>query len=225
MLAPTTVLNVGPGLMPDFMTAAYFHAILAWPAGDEMVTFHRVSQQMIVGAVRRERMENPQGLDETRARWPQHDWDRLIASSRAKKRPALGHIEKRAQHRMRAAKLGIGLAHNELFGRPAILPPWIAPDSIDSMISLIERETYIADPENVERLVWRKALPIIHLAMATQLMLAGPFESAAVTGLHLQDIEFYRASINLAQVFESVVAAHPKFNIEAEQLTCVRWYE
>jgi hypothetical protein len=122
---------------------------------------------------------------------------------------------------MAAARAAIGKAHEQLFGTPVVLPPTMTATSLDQLCKLIARDTRIADPENVERLVWRKSLPIIHLAMATQLMLV----ERDPIHLDLQDIEFYRTTVHIAGLLEAVVLGHPGFAITPERLTRVRWFD
>ena len=67
-------------------------------------------------------------------------------------------------------------------------------------------------------------LPILHLAIATQITLhRNGFEQ--VNGIDLQDHEFYRTAVRLAQQIEPIIIRHPKINITADRLTQVRWYD
>ena len=126
---------------------------------------------------------------------------------------------------MVAAKIGIGLAHERIFGNPAVLPLSLTALSIDQLTHLVRHEVYITNPENIERLVWRKSLPVIHLAIAVQLMLTGRFKDRSEWGCDLQDVDFYRQAVLLAQALEPVVLNHAKINITSDKLTRLRWYE
>ncbi len=209
--------------MPDFMSGAMFHAILAWPTNRELRSFHRVSDELMAGTLRLSKPASSGARDELDQYWPQHDWRRIEALS-AKRRVAMGGIEKRLRHRMIAAKIGIGLIHLELFGTQVTLPPSLVSLSIDQLSAFVSRETTIDDPENVEKLVWRTSLPIIHLAIATQLILhRNGYQQ--VNEMDLHDHEFYRTAVLLAQQIELIIISHPKINITADRLTQVRWYD
>jgi hypothetical protein len=171
--------------MPDFMSGAMFHAILAWPTSGESRTFHRASHEMMAGTLRLIKHTAPGVIDEVVRAWPQHDWTTLLALS-AKRRVAMAGIGKRLRHRMVAAKIGIGLIHADLFGCSIKLPASLSAVSIDQLARFVQRETTIDDAENVERLIWRTSLPIIHLAIATQLLLVQRPGTEASLGCDLQ---------------------------------------
>jgi hypothetical protein len=214
-------LNLGPGLMPDVATGAMFTAILAWPTAAETHRFHRVSNELIGASVKR--TKDPQIIQDLKSGSPHLDWASIEACSR-KKRPAFGGLEARSRQRMAAARAAIGKAHKQIFGIDAELPPGMTATSLDQLCKLIGEDVSIDDPENIEKLVWRASLPIIHLAMATQLMLAGRHPDPG-QGPDLQDRAFYRDAVRLAQRFEDLVDQHPGFAITRERLTLVRWYE
>lgn len=217
-------LNIGPALMPDFMTGAMFHAILAWPTASDSAAFHKASEELAAAIVRLTEAENPALMREVMANWPQHNWSAIKARSR-KTKPALGYLDKRLKQRMAAARAGIGMSHLQLFDRQAILPPNMTAPSIDQFCKLIRSDVNIDDPENIEKLVWRKSLPIMHLAIATQLLLSGKYSDRAISGCDLQDVDFYRDAVVLAKNLESIVHDHPGLLITRDQLTLVRWFE
>ena len=218
------ILSLGPARMPDFMTGAFFLSILAWPTAEEGVTFDRVSEELAAGVIRASKAGDPNLAQSLIDRWPDFHWSSIVARAR-KRRPALAGLNHRLEQRMAAARAAIGKAHEQLFGTPVVLPPTMTATSLDQLCRLIARDTRIADPENVERLVWRKSLPIIHLAMATQLMLVERHPESNSIHLDLQDIEFCRTTVHIAGLLEAVVLGHPGFAITPERLTRVRWFE
>lgn len=163
-------------------------------------------------------------MREVIASWPQHNWSAIKARSR-KSKPALGYLDKRLKQRMAAARAGIGMTYLQLFDRQAILPTTMTAPSIDQFCRLIRSDVTIDDPENIEKLVWRKSLPIMHLAIATQLHLAGKYSDRAISGCDLQDIDFYRDVVELARQLEPMLHDHPGILITRDQLTLVRWFE
>ncbi len=218
------VLNLGPALMPDFMTGALFHSILAWPTTEEMCNFHRVSEELMAGTIRLTKAEDPGLARSVIVQWPQHNWPSIEARAQ-KPKSALGYLDKRLRQRMAAARAGIGKMHEQIFRIAAVLPPEMTALSIDQLCTLIRGDVSIDDRENIEKHVWRKSLPIVHLAMATQLMLAGKYGDRSKLGCDLQDIDFYREAVRIAQLLESVVHNHPEVSIIHDRLTLIRWCE
>lgn len=217
-------LNIGPALMPDVITGAMFSAILAWPTSSEVVAFHNASEELAARAVRLTKDQNPAVMSELQAGWPQHNWAAIEARSR-KAKPALGYFEKRLQQRMAAARIGIGMTYLQLFGLQAVLPPTMTASSIDQFCKLIRRDVSISDPENIEKLVWRKSLPVLHLAIATQLYMTGKYADRVGLGYNLEDIDFYRDVVELARQLEPMIHDHPGILITRDQQTQVRWFE
>ena len=126
--------------MPDFMTGALVLSILAWPTGAEMAPFHKVSQELMAEVLRQTKRSNPEAIEDQRRLWPQYDWNaRLVRADN--RRMASGSLQKRLKQRMVAAKMAIGLTHDELFGQPARLPPSLTGLSIDQLANLVRRET------------------------------------------------------------------------------------
>lgn len=218
------VLNLGPALMPDFMTGASFHAILGWPTDDDAAGYHRVSNELAAATLRLTNLADPAAIGPVMDQWPQIDWAALDRRAQRPK-PRLGYLRKRLDQRMAAARAGIGKLHDELFDKPAVLPPGMTALSIDQLCALIKSDVMIDDPENVEKHVWRKSLPIMHLAIATQLLLAGRYSEQAEIACDLQDIVFYREAVCLALPLEQVIHEHPDFAITRDKMTLVRWFE
>lgn len=218
------VLNIGPALMPDFVTGAAFHSILAWPTAADCLRFDRAREELMAGAIRLTKEEDPRLARAVMDRWPQIDW-RSIEARAQKPKPNLGYLDKRLKQRMAAARMGIGKMHFEIFNIPAELPPSITALSIDQLSALVRGDVSIDDPDNIEKLVWRKSLPIIHLAIATQLVLAGKFRDRNEIVCDLQDIDFYRECVLLAQLLEMVVHHHPEVAITRDRMTLIRWFE
>tara|TARA_R110002074_G_scaffold150408_1_gene303660 strand:+ start:270 stop:902 length:633 start_codon:yes stop_codon:yes gene_type:complete len=210
--------------MPDFMTGALFHAILAWPTVKETDSYQRISEELMAGVIRLANAEDPVEVQWIKDEWPQFNWPSIEARAQ-KPKSALGYLNKRLTQRMAAAKVAIGKSHEQLFDEPVTLPKGVTSTSINQLCQLIKTDVSIDNAENIEKRVWRTSLPIIHLAMAAQLMLAGKFNDRTEFGADLQDIEFYRDAVHLAGAFELVVANHPEFAVKGDQLTQIRWFE
>lgn len=218
------VLNLGPSRMPDFVTGALFHSVLAWPTFDEASTFDRVCEELIAAVIRSTRAVDANWAQSVVDQWPRFNWPPIEARAQ-KPKPALGYLNKRLTQRMAAARAGIGKMHERLFGIPAIFPPGMTDLSIDQLCALIRSDVSIDDSENIEKHVWRKSLPILHLAVATQLMLAGRYKGRAEFGCDLQDIDFYREAVRIAQLLEQAVHDHPEIAITHDRMTLIRWHE
>ena len=217
-------LTIGPGVMPDFMTGAYFHAILAWPTDRDVQSFHRISEELMADVIRQTRRIEPTLIMDMMQQWPNVDWRAIDLRSR-KPKPAFGYLRTRLNQRMAAARAGIGIVHKHLFGSPATLPPGMSAASIDQLCKLIRSDVNISDIENIEKLVWRKSLPILHLAMATQLLLNGKYGDRAEVGTDLQDLEFYREAVRLGTLLEQTLNSHPGIAMTRDRMTLVRWLD
>lgn len=219
-----TVLNLGPAIMPDFMTGAAFFSILAWPTMKETVSFHRVSEELAADTIRLTNAPDPRSVEPVIEQWPQHDWRSLLVRSR-KPRPATGYLHKRLKQRMAAGRAGLGKTHEQIFGIPAVLPAGMTGLSIDQLCRLIRSDVVIDDPENIEKHVWRTSLPILHLAMAAQLILTGKHGDRAELGCNLQDIDFFREAVRIAGKLEQVVHDHTEIAMTHDKMTLIRWFE
>ena len=215
------ILNLGPAVLPDFATGALINAILAWPTFAEAAHFNQVSEELMAGAIR---ITAPEVIGSITANWPQLNWHSITTRSR-KKRPALGGLQKRLNQRMAAARAGIGMSYEKLFGTAAVLPPGMTALSINQLCQLISGDVSIDDPDNIEKLVWRRSLPILHLAMAVQLLLAARHGDRAASGVNLDDIDFYREAVILGAHFEDLVHEHPGIAITRDRMTLLRWYQ
>ncbi|WP_293879738.1 hypothetical protein [Sphingomonas sp.] len=223
-MQPQLVLSIGPALMPDFMTGSLVHSILAWPIAAETHVFQRVSQELMGGALRLTMSQNYDSALSVMNEWPQVDWAQIRRRAQ-KPKPALCYLHTRLQHRMAASGAAIGITHQQLFGIQAVLPPGMTAPSIDQFCALIKSDVSIDDPENIEKQVWRKSLPVIHLAIAAQLMLRSRRSSGATFDPDLQDIDFYREIVKLACSIEQVVHDHPALAMTSDRMPLVRWFE
>ena len=210
---PPAQLNIGPALLPDFMTSAFFYCILAWPTLDEAAEFHRVAEEKIAGEVRAWLRAQPERLEELRRGWPNCDWDRYRALATKKRRVSEGRLKSRLQHRMVAARIGIGVLHDELPDVQVELPDGWTDVSIDRMCALVGEQLKIKNPENLEKLVWRPSLPIIHVAMAAQLELADKFPGEPLSNIALTDSGFVRGVACRAERYEPILALIPSLRL------------
>lgn len=228
---PPAQLGIGPALYPDFITSALFYCILAWPTLKEASEFHRVSEENIAGEVRVWLRAHPERIEQLRRGWAHCDWNRYLELATMKHRVSKGRLKSRLEHRMVAARMAIGVLHNDLPDVRVELPDGWSDVSIDRMAKLAlddlkaKGERKIKDPENLEKLVWRPSLPIIHVAVAAQLELTDKFPGVPLSNIALTDSGFVREIVLRAEGYEPILARHPLFAPTDELRTRVRWFE
>jgi hypothetical protein len=180
---------------------------------------------MIAGAMRMSLRENPDAVRELERTWPQQDWERYRTLARAKRRTSVGRLKNRLKQRMAAARMAIGYWSEEIPGFEVRLPPAMIRPSVDQLSKLIRSDIHIDDAHNIEKLVWRPSLPIIHLAMGTQLELCVRNPEARDNEIMTDDRDFVRSAVARASVFEPMVTHHPLLASGKIALTQVRWFE
>lgn len=222
---PPAQLNIGPALLPDFVSSAFFYSILAWPTLHETAEFHRVTEERIAAQLRVWLRANPELIDELRHNWPNCSWDRYFEIATTKRRVSEGRLKARLNQRMVAARIAIGVLHNELPDVKVGMPDGWTDVSLDRMCRLVGEQLKIDDPENLEKLVWRPSLPIIHVAIATQLELTDQFPGEPLSNIALSDVGFVRKIVLRAEGYEPILAQHPLFAPSDDLRTEVRWFE
>ena len=126
---------------------------------------------------------------------------------------------------MVAARIGIGVLHDVLPGVRVSLPDGWTDVSIDRMCQLVAEQLEINDPENLEKLVWRPSLPIIHVAIAAQLELTDMFPGEPLSNIALSDARFVRNVVRRAEAYEPILASHPLFAPSDDQRARVWWFD
>ena len=101
------VLHIGPGLMPDFMTRALFHSILAWPTAKKSASFQRISEELMSDVIRRTENHDLAIIPALQTQWPQLSWRSIEARAQKKRKPAYGYLNKRLKQRMAAARVEV----------------------------------------------------------------------------------------------------------------------
>lgn len=222
---PPAQLNIGPALLPDFISSAFFYCILAWPTLEENGEFQRVAEERIAGQLRTWLRAQPDRIEQLRSDWSHCNWDRYLDLASTKRRVSEGRLKSRLEQRMVAARIAIGVLHDALPDVQVKLPEGWTHVSVDRMCALVAEQLKIKDPENLEKLVWRPSLPIIHVAIAAQLELTDKFPGETLSNIALTDAGFVREVVVRAETYEPILARHPLFAPTEDVRAEVRWFE
>jgi hypothetical protein len=139
---------------------------------------------------------SPQSIKPIYALRPQFDIDRDLKT-----------LQRRLRDRMIAARMAIGFLKEALTGEAPKLPASAEWMSVNQMAELVLDDAGYTEPENVETLIWRPSLPVIHLATAIQLMLQLAEPHAGRLGLEvlLLDRGIIELVVETAEYHRSVI--------------------
>jgi hypothetical protein len=128
-------------------------------------------------------------------------------------------FQRRLRDRMIAGRMAIGFLKEAVTGEIPELPAGIKRMSVNQMAQLVLADASYTDPENVEARIWRRSLPVIHLANAIQVML-----QIAEPGLEslLLDRGIIELVVRTAQYHESVIAQSQHLKVDPETLIRIR---
>lgn len=217
-------LSFGPAILPDFMTGIYFNCILAWPTVNDTGAFHRVANELIAQSLRLTQRANPSAIEQLRQDWRHIDWDEHLKLAKAKRRMSVGTLKNRLKQRMAAARMGLGLWHKDIPDIEVRLPEGMTRVSIDQLSKLVRSDTHIDDPENIEKLIWRQSLPVIHLAMAAQVELHLRNLVMPTDHIDTQDQPFFRSAAARAHTYEGMILKDPMFASGRFPLAQLQWF-
>ena len=217
------VLNIGPGVLPDFVSGASLTAILAYPKLDDAIGFHKVRDGLCGGVVRMTLRSEPEQIALAEQNWPQVNWSTLRELAQ-KRRPAVGHLGTRLRHRMAAGRAGIAKAYRQIYGVAPKLPAGITSTTITQLCEMIASDVEVADADDIERQVVRPSLPILHIAMACQIVMFHMQLEASEYQFDIQDADFFQAVVGVGTVLENVVHDHPSIPMTRDRMTLVRWF-
>ena len=127
---------------------------------------------------------------------------------------------RRMQERLVAGRMAVLYFRRAEIGVLPPLPDGIKRLSINQIAAFVLDDAGQADPENVEKRVWRPSKPVIHLATAAALV--GQELQKAGVPLLLDSFLFQEALIEAvlrrAELLKELISKDPKFPVRAEQL-------
>jgi hypothetical protein len=156
---------------------------------------------------------SPQPIKPIYALRPQWDIDRDLRT-----------LQRRLRDRMVAARMAIGFLKEAVTGEIPKLPANIKRMSVNQMARLVLADTGYTDPQNVESRIWRRSLPVIHLATAIQVMLQIAEPVTGPLGLEalLLDRGIIELMVRTAQFHESVIVRSRHLKVDPARLVRIR---
>jgi hypothetical protein len=126
---------------------------------------------------------------------------------------------------MIAARMSLGFFAEGLSKQNIKLPPGMTRLSIDQLATLVRPDTYIDDPQNIEKHIWRTSLPVLHLAAAFHAVGKQRNPDVAAIQPNIDDLEFYRDVVNLASIHEQIMLADTRFGKRRHEIIRIRWVD
>jgi len=156
---------------------------------------------------------SPQPIKPIYALRPQWDIDRDLRT-----------LQRRLRDRMVAARMAIGFLKEAVTGEIPKLPANIKRMSVNQMARLVLADTGYTDPQNVESRIWRRSLPVIHLATSIQVMLQIAEPVTGPLGLEalLLDRGIIELMVRTAQYHESVIMRSRHLKVDPATLVRIR---
>jgi hypothetical protein len=150
-----------------YEAGALLVAIIAYPNEQDTERRHALFTALCAQAIRA-RCE----LDSdwaSRPRWikPAH----AALSDKAIQRGLKG-LERRMHERMIAGKMAIAFLYEAEVGSLPPLPSGVKHLSLNQLSAMVAEEARQSEPENLETRFWRPSRPVVHLAAATQIVMA-----------------------------------------------------
>jgi hypothetical protein len=209
--------NLDPELLNPFEIGAMLIAILAWPEP------HLVEQQMLgaealcSGWLTEACEMCPEEAPRLKTQFPEYAG---VTPKAAKAR--LRTLRRRLNDRMVAARMARGFMQEALTGH-VVLPATMKQLSVNQLSRLVKTDRpTIDDPEMIERRVWRPSWPVIHLALAFDVLLTKLGADAASFQYPIDNEGLNAWIIEVAWRHELFVLEDPRFGVSAESLIRVR---
>jgi hypothetical protein len=200
------VYDLDPNEMEPFEIGAYLFAILAFPEDPERIEA-AVTANCSAYLRAYAKMDPVVG----RALFNRHPRYFNINDPEARREPRT--FQRRLSDRAIAGKMALGFFEEGLTGQRATLPAGMASLSLNELSKLVQPESGISDPDMVGRRMWRKSVPVIHLASAMQVWARYKELDPAVRNVphRIDDAEANQAIIAIAQIHERIVLGDRRF--------------
>lgn len=150
------------------------------------------------------------------------DYGRFVTISNREAKRRTRTLLRRMRDRMAAARMSRGFFREGLTNESTPLPPSMKRLSLNQLSCLVQAEVHQSNAENVEHRVWRPSRPVIHIAMALQLVtdLDAPGQNRYPYELSNQELN--RQVVELSEFHEPFVEADKRFGIRPERLVRIR---
>ena len=213
------MLNIGPAVLPDFLSMAHLYAVLCWPPTLDLAKYEAGVLAIASGALDRALQDEPGRREEFTGTYPE-----MMAVTPVQRRAVRKGMRIRLRHRMAASRMALGFLEEGLTGLPAKLPRSMTKHTLAALSGLVREDAGIEEPANVAK-IWRDAQPVIHLATAFQIILRETFPEVTEARPDMQDADFHRRVIVQASVHDPLVRADRRFGRRRNALIVVRWNE
>lgn len=132
----------------------------------------------------------------------------------------VAYVAKRLGERMVAGRMAIALFRKAVPGGLRTLPKDIQRPSVNQLAQYVAEDAGQTEPINVERRIWARSRPVIHIAAAAAMEGQELSKRGEPVGLEsfLLDQAFIERVARLAEELETLVAQDPKFPVRPEQL-------
>lgn len=124
------------------------------------------------------------------------------------------------RNRAVAARMSRGFFFENVYSRPAELPPGMSRLSLNQLSVLVQPESGQNDPENTKKRIWWSSREIIHLATAFDQLIQ--LVAANDNGYHIANHELTERILQLAELHEQIVLRDPRFGVSPDDLIRVR---
>ncbi len=204
-----------------FEIGANLVAILAFPGDQE-----RDPQAQAVEALCADVVRITCQTDREHRAWWSARFPAYAAIDAAESRRRLRTLHRRLRDRMKAAQMALGFfdeANRRLFAamaeaypdleaqigevevRPTLLPDGVARHSLNALIRYHFPQSNDDGWHNQEQRIWRRSLPVIHLAAAIHVLGRRLRPEAETLAYDLSDLDLHRRVVALTRVHEEAV--------------------
>ena len=210
-------MNVGIDFerLEVYEAGAFLLTLLAYPEESEE-THSEVHASLCAHALRVKCATDPE--------WaiPSHPIKPIYALRRQDQNDrALRTLERRVRDRMIAGRMAIGFLKEAVTGE---VPPPLKRLSINELAQLVLDDVGYTEPKNVETRIWRRSLPVIHLASALQLMahVADPIIGSIGLDSLLLDRNVIELLIRAAEYHEALITQSRHLRVAPESMIRLR---
>lgn len=133
----------------------------------------------------------------------------------------LRQLQRRLRDRMIAARIAMPFLQEVNIGKLPVLPKPVARLSLNGMCSLVLDDAGHSDPENVETRIWRKSIPVIHLAAAVAI-LKDQLDKMSDKEVSIYDLVLNPSAvewiISASQIYADMLVKSDRFKIKVDSL-------